>query len=188
MNVIRRKPMTREAFLEWADAQEGLYEFDGVEPRAMTGSNAAHAVIRQNLAYFLFSRLVGTSFRVFGPETGIATSGDAIRCPDVFVTGTQFGDKDRLIPEPIIVCEVLSPTSGTLDRVVKVREYALVPSIRRYVIIDQDRIGALVHDRSEDETWRETPVEDGGMLFMPEIGVSLYLDSLYAGTSLAGPV
>ena len=50
MNLAVRKPMSLAEFLEWEDRQELRYEFDGVEPSAMTGGTVAHATIQGNLA------------------------------------------------------------------------------------------------------------------------------------------
>ena len=41
MNLAVRKPMSLAEFLEWEDRQELRYEFDGVEPSAMTGGTVA---------------------------------------------------------------------------------------------------------------------------------------------------
>ena len=40
-----------------------------------------------------------------------------------------------------MVFEVLSPSSGQTDRIVKVREYASVPTVRRYVILEYTSAG-----------------------------------------------
>ena len=46
MNVaIRRRAMTREAFLAWVENQEGRYEFDGSEPVAMISGTNNHGII-----------------------------------------------------------------------------------------------------------------------------------------------
>ena len=54
-----------------------------------------------------------------------------MRCPDALITRTKPPGADLLVPDPVAVFEVLSPSSGQVDRIVKVREYAAVPSIRR---------------------------------------------------------
>ena len=50
MNLAVRKPMSLAEFLEWEERQELRYEFDGVEPSAMTGGTVGHATIQGNLA------------------------------------------------------------------------------------------------------------------------------------------
>jgi hypothetical protein len=53
MNLAVRKPTTPAEFLEWEERQELRYEFDGVEPVAMTGGSVGHATIQANLAIAL---------------------------------------------------------------------------------------------------------------------------------------
>ena len=59
MNLAVRKPMSLAEFLEWEDRQELRYEFDGVEPSAMTGGTARHATIQRNFAVAIGNRLRG---------------------------------------------------------------------------------------------------------------------------------
>ena len=47
MNLAVRKPMSLAEFLEWEERQELRYEFDGIEPVAMTGGSVGHATIQQ---------------------------------------------------------------------------------------------------------------------------------------------
>lgn len=61
----------------------------------------------------------------------IATVGSTMRCPGALVTRTKPAGADLLVSDPVVVFEVLSPSSGRVDRILKVREYAAVPSIRR---------------------------------------------------------
>jgi len=78
----------------------------------------------------------------------------AIRYPDALVTCSRFENEDRVISGVIVVFEVLSPTSGRIDRILKVREYAALPSIRRYVILESTGVGVTVMERTEpDEAW-----------------------------------
>ena len=135
MNVPLGKPWPPERFFVWAEAQDTRYEFDGSHPVAMTG-NAGHSLITQNVQAALRARLRGSACRPLGPDAGLATVGDAIRYPDALVTCSQFELTARTIPGVVVVFEVLSPTSGRVERIVKVREYAAVPSIRRYVILE----------------------------------------------------
>ena len=151
MNVTLRTPlMTREHFLDWVERQEIPHEFDGYQPVAITGGNRNHSRLCHNLNMCLGTRLRDGPFEVL-PEGGIATIGNAVRYPDVLITGTSGPGTDRLMPEPIIVFEVISPTSGRVDRTLKLREYRGVPSIRRYVIVDNIGPNLDVYSRSDAE-------------------------------------
>ena len=184
MNVTLRVPtMTRDQFLDWAVRQETPYEFDGYEPVAMTGGNRNHAQLCGNLAYALRKRLDGTSMSVL-PEAGVATVGEAVRYPDVLITSTDGPGSARLMPDPVIVFEVVSPTSGRIDHVIKLREYNAVPSIRRYVVVDNTGPALTVHARAaEGLDWTATALTEGEILGLPEVGIEVPVDEIFSGLS-----
>lgn len=76
----------------------------------------------------------------------------------------------------------ISPTSGQRDRINKVREYAAVPSIRRYVIIESSSVGLSVFEREgPDEAWPLTVLVQDKVLRMPEIGIEVPVSEIYEG-------
>jgi Uma2 family endonuclease len=75
---------------------------------------------------------------------------------------------------------VLSPSTGRDDRIVKAREYQATPSVQRYVMLEQDAVGATVYARSGNAWTHEILVADS-ILALPEIAVSLPLAELYEG-------
>ena len=187
MNVaIRKRPITRQEFLSWAQAQGGRYEFDGIQPVAMTGGTIRHSQITQNIHYALRTRLRGGSCRPLGPDAGLATIGQAVRYPDALVTCTKLPDTDYLVQGVVAVFEVLSPTSGQTDRIEKVREYRAVQSIRRYVIVEHNSIGVTVFERANaDESWTATTLTLGDILRMPEIGIEIPVSELYESVDVS---
>lgn len=128
MNVPIRKPWTQEQFFSWAEAQDARYEFDGFQPIAMTGGNVRHSAIGINVQTALRNKLRGRGCCPYGPDAGVETVGKAVRYPDALVTCSEADGDARVVPDVVVIFEVLSPTSGRVDRIVKVREYAAVPS------------------------------------------------------------
>ena len=180
MNLPLRRPWTQEQFFAWAEAQAARYEFDGNQPVAMTGGNAGHSLITRNLHRALDGRLRRGSCRPLGPDAGVETIGKAVRYPDALVTCSPFELTARTIPGVIVVFEVLSPTSGRIDRIVKVREYAAVPSICRYVILESTGVGLTVLEReTTDEAWRTSVLTNEDVLRMPEIGIEIPVAEFY---------
>jgi Uma2 family endonuclease len=186
MNIALRKPrMTRAEFFDWADAREGRYEFDGFQPVAMVGATRNHGRIAQNIYAALRSLLRGGPCEVLGADSGVATIGDAVRYPDALVTCTKGPGADRVIPGVVVVFEVLSPTSGRTDRIVKLLEYRAVPSIRRYVIVEHTGIGLMVFERtSGDDGWTATALAARENLRMPEIGIEVPVTEFCEGVDL----
>ena len=188
MSVTLRKPvMTQDEFFDWAEAQDERYEFDGFQPVAMTGGTANHSRIIRNLLVTLDRLLRGGSCEPLGPDAGITTVGATVRYPDAIVSCTKSPGQARTILDVVVVFEVISPSSARMDRIVKLREYHAVPSIRRYVIVEQDSIGLTVFARQHDEPWTASVLTDGDVLALPEIGIEVPVAALYAGIPFDEP-
>lgn len=180
MSVALRGSMSRDEFFLWAEAQEERYEFDGFEPVAMTGGSLGHSAIAVNVISQLRNRLRGKPCRALGPDAGVATVGNAVRYPEAVVTCSPYDRKDRIVPNPVIVFEVVSPTSVRTDRVVKVREYGAVSSIRRYVIVEPGAMAVTILYRTvADAVFMEDAKGEGETLVLPEIGIELPVADIY---------
>jgi Uma2 family endonuclease len=180
MSLALRKPITLADFLLWEQRQPLRYEFDGVDPVAMTGGTRAHADIQANLATALRTRLRGKPCRFYGSDLKIRTAGDHIRHSDGFVTCTGGENASTMVSDPVVIFEVLSPSTGATDRITKAREYQAMPSLQRYVMIEQDRIGATVYTRASGD-WKHQILIEDSILVLPEIGIELPLTELYEG-------
>ena len=180
MNLALRKPMTLAEFLEWEEGQPLRYEFDGVGPVAMTGGTYGHSTIQRNLAFALTGRLRGKPCQFQGSDLKIQVGDGHIRYPDGMVVCSPIDRTATVVHEPVVVFEVLSPSTAAKDRIVKAREYQATPSIRRYVMLEQDSVGATVYARS-GETWTHEILVADSILALPEIGVSLPLVEFYEG-------
>ena len=178
MNLALRKPMTLMEFLAWEENQPARFEFDGFQPVAMTGGTVAHNRIMRRLHRALEGRLEGQACEPFGPDVKILVDGRA-RYPDAVVSCTPQSDRSQVVENPVVVFEILSESTSRTDRIEEVREYQATQSILRYVILEQDSIGATVFER-RDGSWIAATLTDGDHLVMPEIGVDLPLAELYA--------
>jgi Uma2 family endonuclease len=193
MNIPIRKSWTQGEFFTWAASQEGRFEFDGFRPVAMTGGTAGLSVIMQNVHAALRGRLRGSGCRPLGPDAGVATTGTAVRYPDALVTCSPFDRDAMTIPGVVVVIEVVSASSSRTDRILKVREYAAVPSIRRYIIVESTTAGLTVMEREgPDEVWRVATLTSDDILRLPEIGIEIpvaefYVDIDFENEAAAGP-
>lgn len=111
-----------------------------------------------------------------------------MRYPDALVTCTPITGDEYLTPNVVVVFEVISPTSGRTDQIVKVREYAAVPSILRYVIVESASIGLTVLERQTgDQKWTVTTLMADDTLPLPEIGIQIPIAELYEGVDFPAP-
>jgi Uma2 family endonuclease len=58
-----------------------------------------------------------------------------------------------MVPDPVVVFEVISPTSGRIGRIVKAREYAGIDTIRRYVIVESAHADLTIHERQVSDLY-----------------------------------
>jgi Uma2 family endonuclease len=174
--------MSVEAFLEWEEGQPTRFEFDGFHPRAMTGGSAWHSRVQRNLIFELTARLRGKPCEPFGSELKILAAG-SVRYPDAFVVCTPVPGKATFVPDPVVVFEIISPSTSGVDRIIRNQEYRDTPSIQHYVIFEQDRQAATVFSRHHGD-WAGHLVAGNAALGMPEIGISVPLAELYVGAEL----
>jgi Uma2 family endonuclease len=180
MNLALRKPMTLAEFLEWEERQPMRYEFDGVGPVAMTGGTYGHSTIQGNLATALGGRLRGKRCRFHGSDLKFQVAEGHVRYPDGMVLCSPVDRTATVVYDPVVVFEVLSPSTASDDRIVKAREYQATPSVQRYVMLEQDGVSATVYARS-GETWTHEILIADSILALPEIEVELPLAELYEG-------
>ena len=175
--------MTLAQFLDWEERQELRYEFDGFEPVAMTGGTIAHDQITFNLRKALDARLAGKPRRALGPNVKILADGRA-RYPDGIVTCRPVAPDATIVDHPVIVYEVTSNGTGRVDLIDKNREYRATPSIQRYVILLQTAKAAIVFVRRGEDWLAEILKGDNAALDLPEAGITVPLDELYAQVEL----
>jgi Uma2 family endonuclease len=183
MNVALRKTWTIEQFLEWEERQELKHEFNGRRPEAMTGGIAAHETIKVNILMALGNRLRGKPCRPYGADLKIRV-GDKIRYPDAFVVCTPVPMGSKVVTDPVIIFEVLSPGTARKDRIIKNDEYQSLESVQRYVMLEQASVAATVFERNGYDWVGHLLTGGDAVLHMPEIGIEVPLAELYDGVVL----
>src|SRR4051794_38060968 len=110
MNVQLPVRMDKAAFLDWVQGREERYELERGRVIMMTGGSRAHWQIALNLAKALDSRLDPDKWAVL-PEFGINLESESIRFPDVVVDKAGESSTDLTATAPVLIAEVLSPSS-----------------------------------------------------------------------------
>jgi Uma2 family endonuclease len=148
----------------------------------MTGASLAHATITMNVAIALRQALRGTGCRPFANDAKVL-AGSSVRYPDVAVTCSPFRGADDIVPDPVLVLEVVSPSTEREDRGRKKFDYFATPSIQQYAIIEQDARRIDLFTRAGDR-WTDEVVEGDAILRLSCIGVEISLDAIYEDTEL----
>lgn len=180
MNVALRGPWTVERFLAWEDKQEGKHEFDGRRVIPMTGGSRDHQRIVFNLLRLLADALDPDRFDAV-QEMRIRI-GRKVRYPDVAVVAGPVPGQVKTLGEALVLFEVLSDTTAGTDRRDKRAEYAEVPGLRRYILLEQAPAPATVLERTA-EGWAETKATTD--LALSELGIApLPLAAIYRGVGI----
>jgi Uma2 family endonuclease len=187
MNLALRKHMTLAEFLDWEEQQPLRYEFDGVQPIAMTGGTLGHALIQCNLAISVGGRLRGRPCRFVNNDLKIEINGK-IRYPDgfVFCSAPPAQSSVTVVRDPVVIFEVLSDSTARSDLVTKNHEYAATPSVQRYVILSQDEAAGTMFERVGSD-WVGHLLAADAVLRMLEIGIEVPLAEFYEGVDFSRP-
>jgi len=178
MDTVLDRPWTTETFLAWEDRQEGKHEFDGRGVIPMTGGSLAHQEIVFNLRGLLSRLLADRPFQV-AHEMRLRI-GARIRYPDVVVFAGPLDQTTRTLTDAVAIFEVLSDDTATNDRVEKLIDYAEVPALRSYVLLEQTAVAATLFQREPGGGWTAS-AHTAGALVVPGLDIVLPLADLYQG-------
>lgn len=168
---------TVDDFLAWEGEQEARYEWDGASVVAMTGATLGHNAVVGNIARVLFDQRPADC-RTFS-ETVKLRIGDVIRYPDVVLACSETFDlSDDVLDDAMVIIEVLSPSTARVDRVAKLAEYARVPSLESYLLVDPERRHVELY-RREAEQLVPAAANDGTVVMLAP-NVELRIDDIYA--------
>jgi Uma2 family endonuclease len=177
MSHALRSDWTEAAFFAWHQRQERRHELVDGQPRAMTGANNRHNRIALNVLFAL-SRLLppGPCRPMLPADTAVRIPAGNIRYPDLVVDGGPYRPNDHAAAEPVLVVEVLSPSTRSFDGTRKVEEYRTVPSLRHILLLDPDAPQAQLLSRGDDGPWRWQMLQgEAATIAMPALGVTLPL-------------
>jgi Uma2 family endonuclease len=150
-------PTDADAFLRWGASlthDDGYrYELSGGKvTRMMIKISRAHWRVSTNILAELLMLLDRTRFEAGPAEFGVKT-GVGVRYPDVSVDKRSDQLKGLACGAPILIVEVLSPSSVAVDMTTKQREYTAIPSLQTYLVCSQDEPRAWVWRRQPNGTW-----------------------------------
>jgi Uma2 family endonuclease len=173
-------------FLDWEAAQEIRHERVGGTVWAMTGGTLNHNRIAANAWSALRERLKGSGCEAFLLDVRVITPRGDVLYPDVVVACGPRRGGEREIADPVVVIEVLSPSTTARDHGIKRWAYGTIPGLRHYVLVAQDRAEAEVASAA-GEVWESVHLRDPGALVrLDALGVEIPMGELLAGVDF-GP-
>ena len=177
--------MTADEFLVWAEQQDDDFEFVSGRIVAMSRDRKGHNVTKRAAVRALEDaiRRAKLPCTPYSDGIGVKTPADVVRRPDASVECGEAFDPDGLFLEnPVIVVEVVSPSSEREDTGTKFADYFSIPSIAHYLIVFPDRRLVIHHARSGKSADGPTvlsAIREAGDLRLDPPGLVLAVEDLF---------
>jgi Uma2 family endonuclease len=188
MNVQANLRMDKTAFLAWAQANEERYELAGGRVVMMTGVSLRHAMIVASLLSLLRNQLDLKEWTVVA-EFGLDAGPDTLRYPDIMVQRLPSNTRVYTTTEPVIIIEVLSPSTATIDLGDKAAEYLRIPSLLAYIVLSLDEPKAWTYARTDAGSTAGPGIIAGpeAVISIAALHLNLPMGDIYAGVELGDP-
>jgi Uma2 family endonuclease len=172
-------PRTLEEFEAWHARQPERWEFIHGVPKLMAPASNAHSLVKGNLFAALRTRLQGGPCRVLvdGPQV---KARDLSTIPDIVVVCGRIDLRSGTVDEPVLIAEILSPSTEDNDLIHKWQSYCLIPSLQHFLTIAQDRRFVMVHTRTGPSAFEERAYEAGSIV-LGGLGAELSVEEIYEG-------
>jgi Uma2 family endonuclease len=188
--ALEKRRMTADEFLAWDADQTVRHEFVRGEVFAMAGGEDRNNIVALNLALALKPHLRGKPCQVFLADVKLRVeAADGFFYPDLMVTCSAADAADRLIKrEPVLVVEVLSPSTAAFDRGEKFAAYRRLPSLAEFLLVDIDARRCELFRKGADGLWVLHPTQGDEPLQLACVGLTVGAETLWADLEPNNPV
>jgi Uma2 family endonuclease len=163
-------------------------EFDNGFIIPMPGGTFNHHLIATNLAVQLhiYLRNLDKKYHVLVEGMKVRVENlNAVVYPDALVICENpifYKDRKDLITNPLVIVEVLSPSTRKYDKGKKFEKYRSIDSLKEYVLIDQNRQEITTHVRGEQDFWQKTIFQASEIAFhIKTLDVKIPFADIYDG-------
>ena len=177
MSEPARQRMTSDEFIAWAMEQPETehYELVAGEVVAMAPERVEHTRAKQHIwrrcTEAIEAGKLPSEALVDGPSVEVDET--TTYEPDVLVRcGTMLPIGTVKLSDPMIVVEVLSPSTSARDVGAKLSDYFRLPAVRHYLIVRTETRTIIHHARGEDSIILTRIVREGPILLDPP-GITL---------------
>lgn len=154
------------------------HEYIDGDVYAMTGGSRRHSAIVFNIGGLLYR---GLKFPCQGYVSDMKVHiktphSEKFYYPDVSVDCEEETADDYYIERPVLIMEVLSPSTERMEKYEKRFGYQQIESLQEYVLVYQDRREIWIWRRTDQ--W-EKEVYNEGEIALRSIGVTIAIDDVY---------
>jgi Uma2 family endonuclease len=170
MSIAAKKQMTVDDFLSRTEARDGRWELQDGELVAISPERLAHGDTKFEVVAALKSAIhrAGATCHAVPDGATVRVSAHTAFEPDaLFYCGPRLPPDAIEVPKPMIVVEVLSPTTAARDHGVKLEGYFSLPSVMHYLILDADARKAIHHKRGLGDIIETRILSEGALRLDP---------------------
>ena len=185
----QRDYYSSESYLDAEATSPDKNEFVNGYLRAMSGATVRHNQVAANLLGLLWSNLNRSKCKAFTSDMKIRIRRESMTWfyyPDASVVCESNRPSEVFQDKPVLVIEILSPSTRSIDLDEKLSNYLSIDSLQMYLILEQDRADAVAYRRSNavassDLFVRECYVGLGARIELPFLGFEIRLLDIYSG-------
>jgi Uma2 family endonuclease len=181
MTALPKTRMTVDQYLAWAERTPGRYELVDGEVYAMSPEAAGHAKTKYAVQTALLAGIRNRKLPCHMLPDGmtVRVGQSTAYEPDALVyCGKEVASDAVEVPTPVIVVEVLSPSTGRIDATLKLAGYFKLPSVAHYLIVDPGQPLVIHHARGEGDDILTRIVTEGAITLDPP-GLAVALADIY---------
>lgn len=183
---ISSQQMTLEEYLEFDANAEGRFEYFDGSVFELSGGSPEHSLLASRIGFLLNTRLLPKGCVVY-------TSDIKLKVPIIptyrYSDGTVLCGKpiyeelgtEKLLSNPTLIIEVLSPSTERFDREGKFKEYKSIPSFREYLLISQDERFVTLYTKYNERFWFQSEYVKGETLRLESLDCEISVDEIYQG-------
>ncbi len=178
-------PISIEDYLEGEQHTDTKHEYLAGQVVAMGGASDKHGLIAGSLYAALLPAARRKGCQLFIADMKVRVNHDSdsyFYYPDLLLS-CQPDDRESAYyrRHPCLLVEVLSPSTERIDSREKLLAYRLLPSLREYLLLRQDRVRADVYQRGDEGRWEHhTFTQPDDVLALRCLDAAVSLRDVYA--------
>jgi Uma2 family endonuclease len=182
MRTARRQTyLPPDEYLAFERDAETKREYVNGEVFAMVGASRNHTRIALNIGSRLNESLKPPCWAAVSDMKVHIEAANAYYYPDIVASCSTDQPDAYVVANPVLIVEVLSPSTERTDQREKRPNYQTIPSVQEILLVAQDRRSIELYRRDRDG-WTVEQVMDEGTFDLTSVGLTLALDDIYRNT------
>ncbi|MEJ7848147.1 MAG: Uma2 family endonuclease [Pyrinomonadaceae bacterium] len=142
-----------EDYLEREKISPDKHEYVEGEIYSMAGTSDNHNRIVTEFLTQLSLHLRDSKCEPFAADIKVQVTKNVYYYPDILVSCEETPENPYFRNQPVLIIEVISPSTEHIDRREKLLFYQQMPSVQEYVVVDQHTMNVEVHRRQPNGGW-----------------------------------